>query len=504
MSEKDPLIGTEIAGRYRVLRKIGRGGMGAIYEVEHTKLGRSFAMKTLTWEVASDAETVARFRREADAIAKLRHPNIVEIVDWDALDDETPCLVMEYLRGENLGQRIRTHGPMTWSAIARFADETLAALGVAHRAGIVHRDLKPQNIFLAVDDEGHERVKLLDFGVSKIRGVQSFTTESKLIGTPAYMSPEQAHGSQDEVTNATDVWAMGAIVFEMITGKLAFAAASMPSILYRICHESPDRIVEHRPDTPPKLVDVIESALSRDPTRRITEIDVLRAHLRKALDGLEGVTYAGPMAQPSAPSLQTMERAATQKDNGVTTLSSTASQSVKKASAREMLATRSRFRPLGVAIGGVLVAGAIATVFVMRQRDEQPTHEPVAAAPVVIDSPPEPPRPIVVVDAAPARVHHRIESTPIGAEVYREPNGTHVGTTPIQDIELASTPGTVVYILKKPGYASRRLELEADADSTARVTLDAVKTAKPPKQPPKQPCRKFGTPLGFDKLPLCK
>jgi serine/threonine-protein kinase len=504
----DPLIGTEIAGRYRVVRRIGRGGMGAIYEVEHTKLGRSFAMKTLTWEVASDAETVARFRREADVIAKLRHPNIVEIVDWDALEDGTPCLVMEYLRGEDLGQRIRARGPLPYDQIARFSDETLAALGVAHRAGIVHRDLKPQNIFLAVDDEGRERVKLLDFGVSKIRGVQSFTTESRLIGTPAYMSPEQAHGSQDEVTPAADVWSMGAILYEMITGKLAFAATSMPSILYRICHEAPDALVDARPDAPAKLVDVIDSALSRDPARRLTDIDTLRALLRKALTGLPNVAYAEPLRSVSAPVMQAvLERAATEVEPGMTTLSSTASQSVPRGSSRDALAAGRARRRFPIVLATIVLAGAAAAaVMVMRPEAEKPAPVVAPNEPPVppIDTPQAPP--IVVPDANVVR--HAIDSTPSSAEVYREPNGLHVGRTPVE-MRVERATGTVVYILKKPGYEPRRIELPADADHHEVFALYPMnrKPPKPPRppKPPKERCRKPGEPLNpFDKLPVCK
>jgi hypothetical protein len=136
--DRDPLIGATVAGRYEVLRRIGRGGMGAIYEIKHNRLGRSFAMKTLTWEVAGNPEVVARFQREADVIASLRHPNIVEIVDWDALADGTPCLIMEFLRGEDLAQRLRK-GALTWPQIARFGDEILSAI----RRGLEEGEKRP-------------------------------------------------------------------------------------------------------------------------------------------------------------------------------------------------------------------------------------------------------------------------------------------------------------------------------------------------------------------------
>src|SRR5262249_38747262 len=157
----------------------------------------SFALKTLTAEAAEDFEVLVRFRREAEIVAKLRHPNIVEVVDWDNVDG-VPYLVMEYLRGEPLKTRIQ-RGPLAWPDLALIADQMMSALAVAHRAGVVHRDLKPENIFLTRDDSGEERAKLLDFGISKLRDSKTFaTTDARLLGTPAYMAPEQAEGRTDQ------------------------------------------------------------------------------------------------------------------------------------------------------------------------------------------------------------------------------------------------------------------------------------------------------------------
>src|SRR5262245_57036944 len=267
----DPWLGLVVGGRYHVVCLIGQGGMGAVYAVRHLKMARTFALKTLSPEVARDPEAVARFQREADIIASLRHPNIVDIVDWDTLPDGSPCMIMEHLRGQDVATRLASAGPMPWPSIARVSDQVLSALTVAHRAGIVHRDLKPDNIFVVVDDLGEEHPKLLDFGVSKVRDSDSqLTGMNRLIGTPAYMSPEQADGRTHETGPETDVWAMGAIVYEMITGHAAFAAASVPSILYRVCHERPDPVRAFRPEAPDALLDVIDRALSRGPRRIMT------------------------------------------------------------------------------------------------------------------------------------------------------------------------------------------------------------------------------------------
>src|SRR5262249_30866983 len=159
-----------------------------------------------------------------------------------------------YLRGEPLAMRLRAEKALPWEQIGEVGDQVLAALSVAHRAGVVHRDLKPENIFLALDDAGREHVKLLDFGISKLRDSKTFaTTDARVLGTPAYMAPEQAEGRHDLIGPGTDVWAMGAILYEMVTGTVAFAAPSTPAILYRVCHGEPDPLRERRPDAPPAL-----------------------------------------------------------------------------------------------------------------------------------------------------------------------------------------------------------------------------------------------------------
>jgi len=290
-AKHDPMIGTVIGGRYEVIRLIGKGGMGSIYEVRNTRLGRQFALKILTGDAAANPEVLQRFRREADVISKIKHPNIVEVIDWEALEDGSPAMVMEYLQGEDLGRRIED-GQLPWPQLARIADQVLAALSIAHANGIVHRDLKPQNIFLAQDDSGDERVKLLDFGVSKVRDSKSLvTTDARLLGTPAYMSPEQSEGRADDVGGHTDVWAIGAILYEMATGTVPFDADNLPAILYKICHSEAQPIVALRADAPEAFVHLVKETLERDINKRISDATVLRVRLREALRGVAGVQF---------------------------------------------------------------------------------------------------------------------------------------------------------------------------------------------------------------------
>jgi serine/threonine-protein kinase len=194
-------------------------------------------------------------------------------------------MVMELLAGQDLAERLQ-RGPLSWSAIEKIGDEILSALETTHAQGIVHRDLKPQNVFLARDAAG-EIVKLLDFGVSKVvtDDSSSITQQDRILGTPAYMSPEQADGTPADVGPSTDIWSVGAILYEMASGRRAFDAPSTPRVLYRICFGRPDPLLPLRPDSGAAFIDLVERALSRDPERRITNATELRRGLQRAFRG---------------------------------------------------------------------------------------------------------------------------------------------------------------------------------------------------------------------------
>ena len=235
-------VGSVIADTYKIEALLGRGGMGAVFLASHLRLaGKQVAIKILHTEI-EDVDVIARFKREAEIAARLNHPNIVGVVDYNVAADGTPYLVLDYLEGETLAQRI-ARGPLALDHVMSILRQVGSALAAAHRAGIVHRDLKPQNIFLVpteVDGRLVEIAKVLDFGISKIRGSQTVKTQdSALLGTPQYMAPEQATGQHAAVDERTDVFALGAIVYEMLSGQPAFSGASIPEVVFKVVYEQP-------------------------------------------------------------------------------------------------------------------------------------------------------------------------------------------------------------------------------------------------------------------------
>ena len=393
----DPLIGQRIGNRYEVLRLIGKGGTGSIYEASNVRLGRSFALKMLKGEAATNPDVIQRFRREAEIVARIKHPNIVEIVDWEELPDGSPCIVMEYLKGEDLASRISRSGALPWPQIAQIADQVLAALTVTHASGVVHRDLKPQNVFLAVDDAGDEQVKLLDFGVSKFRdGTTLVTTDARLVGTPAYMAPEQAQGQAGSVGTHTDLWAMAIMLHEMATGVLAFTGTNVPAMLYAICHMDPVPIVEHRPDAPPAFVQLIADALVRPVEQRLADAAAMRARLRDALSDLPDVQFLR-RAKPASGVVRP-------RSDDALAMTAPAGASIAMTPMPTASAPARGVSWLGFAILGAVVLGAVGIAYaVMQRRDPEPPRVAAVRVPVPTDATAEPDASAIAVDAAAER-----------------------------------------------------------------------------------------------------
>ncbi|HEX4620152.1 MAG TPA: serine/threonine-protein kinase, partial [Myxococcaceae bacterium] len=269
-------VGSVLRDTYEITGVLGRGGMGTVYLAQHRRLrGKQVAVKVLQGAVATP-ELHQRFKREAEIVARLGHPNVVEVLDFNTLEHGTPYLVLEFLRGESLHRRLK-RGPLDLPTAFSLIRQVGSALQTAHRAGIVHRDLKPDNIFLVPTDAGGvvaERVKLLDFGISKMADSDSSlkTRDAVLIGTPQYMAPEQALGRNSTVDARTDEFALGCIVYEMLSGHGPFAGELIAEVVYRVVHEQPEPLARLCPSLSATVVASVERAMKKDPGQRYPSV----------------------------------------------------------------------------------------------------------------------------------------------------------------------------------------------------------------------------------------
>ncbi|MEM9069960.1 MAG: protein kinase [Myxococcota bacterium] len=298
-------LGTEV-GSWILDRVIGEGGMGVVFAARHKTLGSKAAIKLLHPHLLRSESVAKRFEREAQAAAAIQHPNVVRILDVLSAEDGARCIVMDFLEGESLHRRLKRVGALSPIVAADFLLPVMDALSQAHARGIVHRDLKPDNVFLAREGTG-EVPKLLDFGIAKLLGGDGTGTRTgMLMGTPAYMAPEQARGSKD-VGPPADVWAMGCVWFECLTGRTPFVSDTPQAILASILTEPPPMLRQISDDVPAHWAGVVDRALARDVAERFPDMGSFADAIRAALKGPGGEVVAVPSTQvnPMAPTLAT-------------------------------------------------------------------------------------------------------------------------------------------------------------------------------------------------------
>jgi serine/threonine-protein kinase len=285
LSTDAELIGAVVAGKYRIDRLIGRGGMGAVFQATHLAIGKRVALKFLNRDAARDSDTAERFQREALAASVVESSHIVQIFDSGTSEAGLPFLVMELLAGEDLRARLRREGRLAPEVAGSIAVQVLRALVRAHAAGIVHRDLKPDNVFLCERDDGALFVKIVDFGVSKLARsstVSTLTGRGTVLGTVYYMSPEQAQAFPD-VDGRTDLFSVGAILYECLSGRPPHQGPSYEAVLVAICTKDPEDVRTYAPDVSRALSDVIKRALSRERSQRFASAQAMLDALNDAL-----------------------------------------------------------------------------------------------------------------------------------------------------------------------------------------------------------------------------
>ncbi len=295
----DPLIGIVVAGRYRIVECIGRGGMGVVYRVEHTEIGKLLALKLLAGELSRQKEVVRRFKREALLASRLTHPNSVQVFDFGVSEGLT-YLVMELVVGRDLSRMLKAE-PVQSTRLAKIMVQVCSSLSEAHGMGIVHRDIKPENIMVAKRKDGGDFAKVLDFGLAKLREapeLNQVTGTGQVVGTPYYMAPEQIHGHA--VDGRADVYSVGAVMYEAMTGEPVFRGSSPMAVFTKHLTQAPEPLKSRAPNRmiPPAMDRIVLRCLEKSPEKRYQRIEDLQAALMEHLvelgqSGVDSLTDSG-------------------------------------------------------------------------------------------------------------------------------------------------------------------------------------------------------------------
>jgi len=302
-----PLLGTILEGRYRIESLLGEGGMGAVYSATDLRLEKLVAVKVMARELTANAEALARFHREARVTSGLGHPHIVQVADFSTTPAGEPFLVMEFLEGEDLEHRLRRVNRLSPASTLHVVKQVASALAATHAKEIVHRDLKPANIYLLEVAGETDFVKVLDFGISKMRAATTKLTKASMVmGTPNYMSPEQALGKVEEIDETTDQWALACIAWECLSGKGPFVGENVPAILFQVVHEPPPALASKVGGLQPEVEEVLRSALAKNKRERFDTVAAFSS-------ALEAAIVESPATQPlpkAAPIVRTEHLAA--------------------------------------------------------------------------------------------------------------------------------------------------------------------------------------------------
>lgn len=360
--DDDPLIGRTIGGRYRIERRIGRGGMGVVYEAQHAALDRTVAIKVIAGKLASEAY-LTRFRREAKLASRISHEHLVHVYDV-GIDPDTGAdyIVMEYVQGRDLGRELDA-GPMGFARAIAITRQLLEALQAIHEGGIIHRDIKPANIMLTTRSGERDFVKLMDFGIARALGEATLTVTGHVVGTPSFMAPEQLRGQ--EIDHRADLYSVGVTLFTMIAGRLPFDG-NTAALAGAHVFQAPPSLAKLRPGTPPVLVAAVERALAKAPADRFVNALAFA-------DALDGRAPAPPPRESSVAPPTVADRPR---------------------------AKRSHWPLVGGALVAVAALGAVLWLATRSPKKAAPAAPIAAATPAPVVTPPAPPPPV---DAAIAR-----------------------------------------------------------------------------------------------------
>ncbi len=524
-SSGSSLIGATI-GNYRVVAKLGEGGMGSVYLAEHPLIGKKVALKVLHDEYSANQDVVGRFFNEAKAVNDIQHPNIVDIIDYGVVQTQTGpgfvYFIMEFLGGESLGSCIQRESPMPPDRAFAICMQVADALAASHAKGIIHRDLKPDNIYLITRGREKDFVKVLDFGIAKLTGDAPGSRRTRtgiVMGTPAYMSPEQCEG-KGNIDARTDVYALGIVLYEMITGAVPFAGEGYGEVLVQHLTKRPARPTTARGTVAPHVEAVIMKSLEKkrddrfqtmedfilalgDPQGYIDTHGGLEAFYRpEDGSGVHPGTGVLPVATPGTGIPKaTPVPAITRVDSSL---------DAPPVPARGNGGSKLAVLVGGVVLGLALVGGGI--VLATRGGDKKPAVAAQSPVPVPTPAPapaadPQPSRPepaAAAVPAAPRTVSINVASTPPGADVYVGSDATPKGKTPLS-VELPRSDGETTVTVRAGGWKDATRPVKLSMDAQLEIALVKDRRATPPAAAPgKTPTRQQTPQNQTTKTPAAK
>jgi eukaryotic-like serine/threonine-protein kinase len=476
----DALIDQVLANRYRILKKIGEGGMGSVYLAEHIAIEKKIAIKVLLHEYARKQDLKERFLQEARAAARIGHENIVDITDFGSTPNGSVFFAMEFMDGRDLSHVIRDDGALKWDRAKPILAQICRALGAAHSKEIIHRDMKPENIYLIHREGNNDFVKVLDFGIAKVSGMSDgerrLTRTGMIFGTPEYMSPEQAQGHRPD--HRIDIYATGVIMYEMLTGDVPFKADTFMGILTKHIFEQPLPPSEVCPDAaiPADVEDIVMKALAKDKEERYGSMAEMGAAIAQATGRVTRATGDRGAAQRII-----------QRTDG---LEQQLSAPLQEINSTPLEVSRGRGGLLTAVIVLLLIGGAGVGGWFLWQRQNAGVTGNVDAqlavavpADAAVAPTPDVAKVVVVVpDAAPAVVVElvgvRLESSPRGAEIRAGEKVLGVTPTTLQ------LPKGKVLMLQfvKDGYRVERVPLEVGKDKKVRRSLRRRRVASSKRQ----------------------
>jgi serine/threonine-protein kinase len=525
----DPLVGTTVAGRYKIIRLLGEGGMGQVYLAEHSAIEKRIALKVLRAEYAHKGEIVTRFQQEAISASRIKHPNVLDVFDFGQLENGCFYLAMEFLEGNDLADELQRSRVLMPARALPIALQICRALAAAHSKGVVHRDMKPENVFLQRTADGEEIVKIVDFGIAQLKPSNEeaqaasskqrrLTRTGMIFGTPEYMAPEQASGKHADLR--CDIYAVGIILYELFTGGVPFTGETFLGVLAKHLNEQAPPMQRVYPDiqVSPELEGVVHKALAKDPNHRYQSMNELAAALASTPEGMhlglrgpfsqlgEARGSAIPGALPPTPTAQQFlanrgsqpitaqspvltdaARAAQTAPGAQTGVESRAETQLGGEASTRPPAKSSNASAIVLGVLGVLAVTGGAAAFLLRGSaaggtDAPPKAKPVTAAPPPVSPEPPPkasaalPEPSAAPAPAPSGVKLEVVTDPPGVTLLK--NGFQVcDATPC---EVTAAVNETLELSAEKGALKGKAKVLAQNDQ--KVTIKLVAPVATPKQ----------------------